>query len=69
LRSRIDCRTPCARISRAAISRDLRRVRELAFTGAENLTPSAFYSEDDVVCARDGARLVVSRVGPLVLGS
>ncbi len=53
----------------AAISRDLRRDRELAFYGAEDLTPSSFYSEDDAVRARDGARLVVSRVGPVVLGS
>lgn len=51
----------------AAISRDLRRDRELAFYGAEDLTPSSFYSEDDAVRARDGARLVVSRVGPVVL--
>jgi HEPN domain-containing protein len=53
----------------AAISRDLRRDRELAFYGAEDLTPSTFYSEDDAVRARDGARFVVSRVGPVVLGS
>lgn len=53
----------------AAISRDLRRDRELAFYGAEDLTPSAFYSEEDAVRARDEARLVVSRVGPVVLGA
>lgn len=46
----------------AAISRDLRRDRELAFYGAEDLTPSSFYSEEDGVRARDGARFVVARV-------
>jgi HEPN domain-containing protein len=53
----------------AAISRDLRRDRELAFYGAEDLTPSSFYSEQDAVRARDGARFVVARVGPVVLGA
>lgn len=51
----------------AAISRDLRRDRELAFYGAEDLTPGTFYSESDAVRARDGARLVANRVGPVVL--
>lgn len=51
----------------AAISRDLRRDRELAFYGAEDLTPSAFYSEDDAVRARDGARQVAEWVRPVVL--
>ena len=50
----------------AAISRDLRRDRELAFYGAEDLTPSGFYSEQDAVRARDGARLVVAAVRPHV---
>lgn len=53
----------------AAISRDLRRDRELAFYGAEDLTPSAFYSEEDAVRARDGARLVTESVRPVVLGA
>jgi HEPN domain-containing protein len=48
----------------AAISRDLRRDRELAFYGAEDLTPSSFYTRDDAVRARDGARLVVRVVKP-----
>ena len=52
----------------AAISRDLRRDRELAFYGAEDLTPSDFYSEADATRARDGARLVVGLVKPVVLG-
>jgi HEPN domain-containing protein len=51
----------------AAISRDLRRDRELAFYGAEDLTPSDFYSESDATRARSGAGLVVRLVKPLVL--
>lgn len=53
----------------ASISRDLRRDRELAFYGAEDLTPSDFYSEADAIRARDGARLVAELVGPVVLGA
>jgi len=51
----------------ASISRDLRRDRELAFYGAEDLTPSSFYAEADGVRARDGAALVVRLVAPFVL--
>jgi len=50
------------------ISRELRRDRELAFYGAEDLTPSGFYSKDDATRARDGARLTVRVVGPHVPG-
>jgi len=50
------------------ISRTLRRDRELAFYGAEDLTPSGFYSRNDAEAARDGARLVVRVVKPVVLG-
>jgi HEPN domain-containing protein len=46
----------------AAVSRDLRRDRELAFYGAEDLTPSTFYSQDDATTAREGARFVVRLV-------
>jgi HEPN domain-containing protein len=53
----------------AAISRDLRRDRELAFYGAEDLTPSAFYSKDDAVRARDGAAETVRIVVPHVLSA
>ena len=53
----------------AAASRDLRRDRELAFSGAEDLTPSDFYREPDAAAARAAARLVVERVRPHVLGS
>ena len=50
----------------AAASRDLRRDRELAFYGAEDLTPSDFYKEPDAAEARDAARFVVDRVCPHV---
>ena len=53
----------------AAVSRDLRRDRELAFYGAEDLTPSNFYTRDDAIRARDGARFVVRTVKPAVLGA
>ncbi len=47
-----------------AISRRLRRDRELAFYGAEDLTPSGFYSREDAEEARTGARRVVEAVRP-----
>ena len=50
----------------AAASRSLRRDRELAFYGAEDLTPSSFYREGDAVLARDAAREVVALVQPHV---
>jgi HEPN domain-containing protein len=49
-----------------AISRDLRRDRELAFYGAEDLTPSGFYSRSDAERARGGAARVVELVTPHV---
>jgi hypothetical protein len=52
----------------AAISKRLRRDRELAFYGTEDLTPSDFYSREDAVDARDGARLTVGLVEPFVPG-
>jgi HEPN domain-containing protein len=53
----------------AAISKDLRRDRELAFYGTEDLTPSDFYTEKDAVRARDGARLTVELVRPAMSGT
>lgn len=47
-------------------SRALRRDRELAFYGAEDLTPSGFYSREDAEEARNGARKTVERVRPHV---
>ena len=51
----------------ASISRALRRDRELAFYGAEDLTPSTFYREADAILARDSARDVVASVRPHVV--
>ena len=50
----------------ADASRGLRRDRELAFYGAEDLTPSDFYREADATAARNAARLVVEQVRPHV---
>jgi HEPN domain-containing protein len=50
-----------------AISRNLRRDRELAFYGAEDLTPSSFYSREDATRARQDATLTVHTVEPHVL--
>lgn len=50
----------------AAASRALRRDRELAFYGAEDLTPSDFYRRTDATAARESARLVVKLVRPHV---
>jgi HEPN domain-containing protein len=50
----------------ADISRGLRRDRELAFYGAEDLTPSDFYKKPDAVSARAAARFVVEKVGPVI---
>jgi HEPN domain-containing protein len=45
-----------------AISRSLRRDRELAFYGSEDLTPSDFYQKTDAETARAGSRRVVEAV-------
>jgi HEPN domain-containing protein len=44
------------------ISHTLRRDRELAFYGSEDLTPSEFYKQEDATQARDDATWVVARV-------
>jgi HEPN domain-containing protein len=44
------------------ISRSLRRDRELAFYGSEDLTPSDFYQKSDAETARSGSRRVVEAV-------
>lgn len=44
------------------ISRSLRRDRELAFYGSEDLTPSEFYKQDDADEARERAGWLVARV-------
>ncbi len=52
----------------AEASRQLRRDRELAFYGAEDVTPSGFYTKGDAERARGLARTTVSLVAPHVLG-
>lgn len=44
------------------ISRNLRRDRELAYYGSEDLTPSEFYKETDAKNALNSARFVVETV-------
>lgn len=44
------------------ISKSLRRDREIAFYGTEDLTPSAFYAQEDATQAFDDARFVVKTV-------
>ncbi len=46
----------------AAISKNLRRDREIAFYGSEDLTPSTFYTESDGEQARSDARWLVSTI-------
>jgi hypothetical protein len=48
------------------VSRGLRRDRELAFYGAEDLTPSDFYQTRDAEQARQAAAFVVQTVRPHV---
>jgi hypothetical protein len=43
----------------AEISKSLRRDRELAFYGAEDLTPGHFYTQADATRAIEGVRFVV----------
>ncbi len=50
----------------ADASRQLRRDRELAFYGAEDLTPSDFYTRQDADQARASARRTVELVKPHV---
>lgn len=49
-----------------ATSRELRRDRELAFYGAEDLTPTDFYGMQDAEAALKGAREVVKTVLPFL---
>ena len=50
----------------AASSRELRRDRELAFYGSEDLVPLEFYSRDDAEGALEMARRTVALVSPYV---
>ena len=49
-----------------AISRDLRRDRELAFYGSEDLTPSEFYSADDANEAIASAQFALTFVTSVI---
>lgn len=49
------------------ISRELRRDRELAFYGAEDLTPSGFYTREDGERARADARMTVELTRPHIV--
>ncbi|WP_413944603.1 HEPN domain-containing protein [Bdellovibrio sp. HCB-162] len=44
------------------ISRSLRRDRELAYYGSEDLTPSEFYKEKDAKEALESAKYIVKRI-------
>ncbi len=50
----------------AKISKSLRRDRELAFYGSEDLTPLDFYSEEDASLAMEQAVFTVTTVKPHV---
>ena len=52
----------------AETSRNLRRDRELAFYGAEDLTPSGFYTRADAKSALEDACRTVELVYPCVIG-
>ena len=48
----------------AAISKNLRRDREISFYGSEDLTPSEFYDQKDAQWALDSAKYTVTAVKP-----
>ena len=50
------------------ISRSLRRDRELAFYGSEDLTPSEFYKREDAEAAKSQARFVYDTVEKSLAG-
>ena len=50
----------------AQISKSLRRDRELAYYGSEDLTPSEFYNQEDADLAFSQAKHVVSTVEPYI---
>lgn len=50
----------------ASISKELRRDREIAFYGSEDLTPSDFYDITDAERALEYARFTVQSVKPFV---
>jgi HEPN domain-containing protein len=48
------------------ISKDLRRDRELAFYGSEDLTPEDFYTKEDASQAKESAEWVVNSLIKLI---
>lgn len=48
------------------ISKNLRRDRELAFYGSEDLTPSEFYKIDDAETAQENATWVVETLAKII---
>ena len=50
----------------AAISKELRRDREISFYGSEDLTPSDFYNAQDAEKALQHVRFVVAQVKPVI---
>ena len=65
-RDRLPTDLQCSAEWLADASRHLRRDRELAFYGAEDLTPSGFYTREDARAARAMARRAVELVVPHV---
>lgn len=61
-RDRLPAKLDCDVEWLADTSRQLRRDRELAFYGAEDLVPTDFYSRTDASAARESARRVVELV-------
>lgn len=49
------------------LSKHLRRDRELAFYGSEDLTPSAFYSEDDATSVFKDSKELVRLIKPFIV--
>jgi hypothetical protein len=52
----------------ARTSRKLRRDREIAFYGTEDLTPSEFYLREDAEEAKQAAERIVATILPVVVG-
>jgi HEPN domain-containing protein len=48
------------------ISKQLRKDRELAFYGSEDVTPSTFYTRDDAVAAKQMADEVLTTAAPWI---
>jgi HEPN domain-containing protein len=66
LRPRVDESRRAGLDELIAISRELRRDRELAFYGTEDLTPSEFYSQKDGAQALEFAATAVNFVSSVV---